>query len=182
MDGVGRRGTPDAVRAESKGCRGDVGVHLGGPEHHHHGQGSTLFPRHRSRCQPASAGRDDASRLTALSWPLSSFGSWGTPAALLRKDGDGTASTLCASQRVAAIACIRVSACPTSRPGGGEGARAAEATVTLPVLGRDCSGSRGNGTGIRVERVGLGRPKGGRLRFESPSDVRIRRLLPDTGR
>lgn len=116
--------------------------------------------RHRTRCQPASAGRDDASWLTSVSWHLSSFGSWETPAALLREDGDGIASTLCESQRVAAIACIRVSACPTNRPGGGERARVAEATETLPVLGRDCSGSRVGGAGIRVDRVEQGRPKG----------------------
>jgi hypothetical protein len=50
--------------------------------------------RHRSRCQPALAGRDDASWFTSVCQPLSSFGSVETTAALLRKDGDGIAPAL----------------------------------------------------------------------------------------
>jgi hypothetical protein len=47
--GVARRGTSDTAQAGFDGRRGDVGVHLGGPEHHHHGQGSTLFPKASSQ-------------------------------------------------------------------------------------------------------------------------------------
>jgi hypothetical protein len=68
---VARHPRPGSRRVE--GCRGDVGAHPGGPEHHHHGQGSTLFSRHRSRCHPTtSVGRDDASWHTSVYWPLPS--------------------------------------------------------------------------------------------------------------
>jgi len=69
--GVARQGTRDPASAWSKCRRGDVGVHLGGPEHHHHGQGSTLNPKASSKMPPAtSAGRDDASRVAAVTRPL----------------------------------------------------------------------------------------------------------------
>jgi hypothetical protein len=88
-------------------CRGDVGVHLGGPEHHHHGQGPALISRHRSRCHPTtSVGRDDASWDIPVPRPPPS--SLGGACNRPPSGGRWVAPPLRASQRIAAVACNRV--------------------------------------------------------------------------
>jgi hypothetical protein len=97
--------------------------------------------RHRSRCQPALAGRDDASWFTSVRQPLTSFGSEETTAALLRKDGDGIASALVKAS-VSLLSRALVYPRVPRPPPWWQRVRAPEATEPLAALVRGCSGSR----------------------------------------
>lgn len=102
--------------------------------------------RHRARCHPPPR-RVGTTRAGPLRWLglLRAVARRGREARVLRNDGQGIAPTLCASQRVAVIACTRAFVWTSDRPRGGERSRAAEAIGSPPVLGRGCFGSCGTG-------------------------------------
>jgi hypothetical protein len=159
--GVTRRGTRHLASAGTRCRRGDVGVHLGGPEHHPMDRAPRSTRRHRTRCQPAvQAGRDGASRATPVARCLASPGSQRAPR---RPSSEGRRTGRVDAVRKPAGRCIRVQSrlrLDLEPPSWRRGVASDGDDRTTPSSRAGLLRQLRQRAGIRVERVEQGRQDG----------------------